>query len=428
MKAIAVIPGTPMSAHLADLPMPTVDEVPGGRGVLVQILRVGVDGTDREINAAEYGTAPPGQKVLVLGHESFGRVVEVGPNVTELAPGDYVVPMVRRPGTSIYDQIGLQDMTTDDRYFERGISELHGYLTEYIVDSADYIVKLPASLRNVGVLLEPLTVVEKGIAQAFEIQRRLRVWRPKRAAVIGSGTVGLLGALALRLRGIDVTAYALSRKPNTNAALMEAIGVHYRSVMDTSISDGAARDGGYDLILEASGYSPAAFESMRALAKNGVLVLLSVTGGKRTTEVPTDRINLDFVLGNRVMVGSVNASRADFERGVEDLLHAEAAYPGWLPQFITHPVKGLERYAQILETLERGQGVIKIVCDVRAEMPATTEAREGEEPNVDPVAAPAGAVDSRRFAEEMKLVLDVVRGSHLYALFQGPSATTMARG
>src|SRR5881628_1194520 len=269
MKAIAVFPGRPGSVHLAELPKPAVTDIPGGRGVLVRILRVGVDGTDKEINAAEYGEAPEGSPFLVLGHESFGVVEEVGARVTELMPGDYVVATVRRPGMSIYDRIGTSDMTTDDVYFERGISRRHGFLTEHYVEDPEFLVKMPQGLREVGVLLEPTTVVEKGIAQAFEIQRRLRVWRPKKAAVIGAGTVGLLGALALRLRGIDVTAYALSRKPNTNAALMEAIGVHYRSVMDISISDGAARDGGYDLILEASGYSPAAFESMRALAKNG---------------------------------------------------------------------------------------------------------------------------------------------------------------
>src|SRR2546422_7857703 len=112
MKAIAVFPGKPDSVHLADLPKPSVDDVPAGRGVLVRVLRVGVDGTDKEINAAEYGAAPDGFNFLVVGHESFGQVEEVGPKVTELAPGDYVVAMVRRPGFSIYDQIGLQDMTT----------------------------------------------------------------------------------------------------------------------------------------------------------------------------------------------------------------------------------------------------------------------------------------------------------------------------
>src|SRR6185295_18640191 len=188
-------------------------EIPEGRGVLVKVLRVGVDGTDKEINAAEYGAAPPGYDFLVTGHEGFGRVEAVGPNVTELAPGDYVVATVRRPGSSIYDRIGTSDMTTDDVYYERGINLLHGYLTEYYVDDPEYIVRVPAGLRNVGVLLEPTTVVEKGIAQAYEIQRRLRVWRPHKVAVMGAGTIGLLAALALRLQGIEVTTFGLKPAP-----------------------------------------------------------------------------------------------------------------------------------------------------------------------------------------------------------------------
>ena len=74
MKAIAVFPGRPDSVHLAQLPKPRVSDIPGGRGVLVKVLRVGVDGTDKEINAAEYGAAPEGYDFLVTGHESFGRV------------------------------------------------------------------------------------------------------------------------------------------------------------------------------------------------------------------------------------------------------------------------------------------------------------------------------------------------------------------
>ena len=180
MKAIAVRPGMAGGVYLAELDRPTLDEIPNGRGVLVKVLRVGVDGTDKEINAAEYGAAPPGYDFLVLGHESFGRVEAVGSNVSELQPGDYVVATVRRPGTSIYDRIGTNDMTTDDVYYERGINLRHGYLTEYYVDDAEFIVKVPEGLKEVGVLLEPTTVVEKGITQAYEIQRRMRVWKPAR--------------------------------------------------------------------------------------------------------------------------------------------------------------------------------------------------------------------------------------------------------
>ncbi len=212
MKTIAVIPGNSNSVHLVDLLRPSLDDISDGRGVLVKVLRVGVDSTDREINAAEYGAAPAGYDFLVIGHESFGQVEAVGPNVTELCPDDYVVATVRRPGASIYDRIGTYDMTTDDTYYERGIDLRHGYLTEYDVDDPEYIVKVPQGLKDVAVLLEPHTVVEKGIAHAYEIHRRLRVWRPRRAAVMGAGTVGLLATLVLRLRGLEITTFALSRK------------------------------------------------------------------------------------------------------------------------------------------------------------------------------------------------------------------------
>ena len=364
MKAVAVYPGQPNSMHLREVPRPSIGDIPDGRGVLVKVLKVGVDGTDKEINAAEYGAAPPGDDFLITGHESFGRVEAVGPNVTELVPGDYVVATVRRPGSSIYDRIGTYDMTTDDMYYERGINLRHGYLSEYYVDDAEYIVKIPPGLKQVAVLLEPTTVVEKGIAQAYEIQRRLRVWRPKRGAVMGAGTIGLLAALALRLRGLQVTVFGRTRAPYLNSDLVEALGAQYESTAVTAIPEGAVKYGPFDLIFEATGASSVVFESMLALGKNGVLVLSSVTGGDHKVEVPADRINLEFVLGNKVMVGTVNANREYFELGVKDMAHAESMYPGWLERLLTHPVKGLEEYRLLLETLATAKGAIKVYCEV----------------------------------------------------------------
>ncbi|HET6795984.1 MAG TPA: glucose 1-dehydrogenase [Gemmatimonadales bacterium] len=365
MKAVAVFPGQPNTMHLREVPRPTIADIPSGRGVLVKVLRVGVDGTDKEINAAEYGAAPPGFDYLITGHESFGRVVEVGPNVSELAAGDYVVATVRRPGSSIYDQIGTYDMTTDDMYYERGINLRHGYLSEYYVDDPEYIVKVPPGLKDVGVLLEPTTVVEKGIAQAYEIQRRLRVWHPRKAAVMGAGTIGLLAALVLRLRGLDVTVFGRTARPYLNSDLLEVLGARYESTVTSPIlGESCRRNGPFDLIFEATGASSVVFESMRALAKNGVLVLSSVTGGDKMVEVPADRINLEFVLGNKVMVGTVNANREYFELGVKDMTHAESQYPGWLARLLTHPVKGLENWKLLIETLTAARGAIKVYCEV----------------------------------------------------------------
>jgi threonine dehydrogenase-like Zn-dependent dehydrogenase len=366
MKAIAVHPGKANSIHLADLPKPHVDDIPGGRGVLVRLLRCGVDGTDKEINAAEYGQAPEGYDFLVTGHENFGQVVEVGPNVTEFMLGDYVVATVRRPGSSIYDQIGTYDMTTDDVYFERGINLRHGYLTEYYVDDPQFIVKVPRELGDVAVIAEPLSVAEKGIIQAYEIQRRLRVWQPRRAAVLGAGTIGLLATLILRLRGLEVTTFGRTPKPYRNSDLVEALGAQYISTSDLSVRDAAGSYGPFDIIFEATGFSPLVFEAMEALGKNGVLVLASVTGGNRTVEVPADKINLDFVLGNKVMVGTVNGNREYFEAAVRDLAMAEAQFSGWTSRLLTHPIRGLDRYEEMIETLTHARDAIKVYVEIAA--------------------------------------------------------------
>lgn len=366
MKAVAVKPGVPDSVHLVEMPKPSVEEVPNGRGALVKVLRVGVDGTDKEINNAEYGAAPEGEDFLVIGHEGFGVVEAVGPAVNELKPGDYVVATVRRPGGSIYDLIGTNDMTTDDQYFERGINLRHGFLSEYYVEDAEFVVKIPRGLKSVGVLLEPMTVVQKGITQAFEIQRRLRVWRPRRAAVLGAGTIGLLATLVLRLKGIEVVTFGRSPRPYLNSDLIEELGAQYVSTEDIAVHDFAAKNGAFDLIFEATGFSPIAFDAMQSLEKNGVLVLSSVTGGDRKAEVPADKINLDFVLGNRVMVGTVNANREYFESGAKDMAAAVLEYGDWLERLLTHPVDGLENYEQLFNALTNGKGVIKAFCEVAA--------------------------------------------------------------
>jgi threonine dehydrogenase-like Zn-dependent dehydrogenase len=365
MKAIAVIPGKPNSIHIREVPKPTLNDIPDGRGVLVKVLQVGLDGTDRKIIASGYGSAPSGDDFLILGHESIGQVEAVGPNVTELKPGAYVVATVRRPGSSLYDRLGMYDMTTDETYFERGINLLHGFLTEYYVDEPEYLVEVPEPLKHIGLLIEATSINVKAIAQAYEIQRRLRLWQPRSAAVLGTGPIGLLITLLLRLRGIRVVATGLSHPASLNAQLVEAIGARYINAQDLTLKKISEKQGPFDLILEATGYSPLVFEAMEVLAKNGVLVMLSITGGNLTPEVPTDRIVLDFVLGNKVAVGSVNSNREHFEMGVKELSLAELKYPGWLSQMLTHPVRGLENYEEMTGLLQQAKEAIKVFCEVK---------------------------------------------------------------
>lgn len=81
-------------------------------------------------------------------------------------------------------------------------------------------------------------------------------------------------------------------------------------------------------------------------------------------EVPADKINLDFVLGNKVLVGTVNANREYFESGAKDMAAAVLEYGDWLSRLLTHPVAGLENYKELFDNLTNGKDVIKVYCEV----------------------------------------------------------------
>lgn len=364
MKAVAVTPGKPNSVHLQEVPKPTVDAIPGGNGVLVRVLKVGVDATDREINDALYGNAPPGDNFLILGHESFGIVEEVGPNVTNLKPGDFVTATVRRPGGSIYDLIGTNDMTSEETYYERGINLLHGFLTEYFVEDQEFVVRVPQGLSHLHVLMEPMSCAAKAVHQAFEAQRRMKVWRPKLAYVLGSGQIGLLTTLILRLQGMQVCTIARGLAPNLKAEIVSGFEARYVSTKELPLEALVAETGRPDLIVDATGNSQLAFDAMQYVGHNGVVVWTSITGGTRTITIPSDKINIQWVLGNKLLLGSVNANRTHFEMGIRDLALGEMMFPGVLEKILTSPVDGLENYAEMMRLLVEDDAALKVYVNV----------------------------------------------------------------
>lgn len=367
MKAIAVTPGQPNSVHLRDIPVPRVDDVPNGRGVLVRTLKVGVDATDREINEALYGNAPVGSDYLVIGHESFGIVEAVGENVRGVKPGDYVTATVRRPGGSIYDLIGTNDMTSEETYYERGINLRHGFLTEYYVDDMEYIVRVPQGLKHLHVLMEPMSCAAKAVHQAYEAQRRLKVWRPTRAWVMGSGQIGLLATLILRLRGMEVFTISRSEPPHLRGEIVESLEATYVSTRQTPLNQLVEQQGKPDLIIEATGSSRLAFESMSHVGHNGVVVWASITGGSTKVEIPADKINLEWVLGNKLLLGTVNANRTHFEMGISDLALGEMMFPGVMERILTNPVDGLDGYQEMIRLLVEDKDALKVFVNVADE-------------------------------------------------------------
>jgi len=330
MKAIVVKPGVKDSIHMRDMPDPKLKS----DQVAVKMIRAGLCGTDAEISHGLYGQAPEGDEYLILGHENFGVVEEVGKQVKGFKAGDLVVSTVRRPCKCYTCKAGMNDMCHDGCYQERGIVGRHGFMAEYYTESPQWLNKIPKDVAEIGVLLEPLSIVEKGIDHAFLLQQRLE-WKPKTALVLGGGPIGLLAASVLRARGLET--HVVGREPETDnrAQLAKKMGAKYHSVANQTLFDVKKEMPPIDIAIEATGVASVAFDGMQILGSNGVLCLLSITGGSKTADQPIEKINQQLVLGNQVVFGSVNANARHFAMGVKDFSTIERKWPGVLKQLIT---------------------------------------------------------------------------------------------
>jgi threonine dehydrogenase-like Zn-dependent dehydrogenase len=316
--------------------------------IKLQVLQVGICGTDREECAGGRADAPPGASDLVLGHEMLGRVVETGSSVAAVRPGDYAIFTVRRGcGHCLPCAQNRSDMCASGDYTERGIRAADGYETELVVDKEQYLVRVPPEMAGYAVLTEPMSVAEKAIAEAAQIQvARLPsagpsadsdAWlRGKRALVAGLGPIGLLAAFALRLRGVEVVGLDVVDQTSVRPKLLERIGGRYvdgRQVQTDSLDD---QLGQVDLIFEATGVASLEFELIDALGINGIYVVTGIPGGDRPVNVDGAALIRQLVLDNQVVVGSVNANRGHFEMAVADLAKAEATWGDAIRQVITH--------------------------------------------------------------------------------------------
>lgn len=241
-------------------------------------------------------------------------------------------------------------------YTERGIKGAHGYMGEYYNEKPDFMVKIPPALRPFAVLLEPLSIVEKATYQAWKIQERM-LWQPKRAVILGAGSIGILAAILLRLRELEVRVYAKTPVDSVQADVLRQLGATYESVDDHPVTGLKDELGQIDFILEATGNSTVAFEAFAEIGINGVVCLAGVSGGNSRVQIPADVINLQMVLGNRLAFGTVNANRRYFEMGVQHFQQAEARWPGIFERLLTRRVpfddfkSALDRRPEDIKTL-----------------------------------------------------------------------------
>ena len=343
MRAITVEPGRAGSARLEEIPEPD----PREGSVLVEAVAVGVCGTDVEIAEGKYGWAPEGATRLVLGHESLGRVLDPGTS-SVLAAGDLVVGIVRRPDPVPCPNcaVGEWDMCRNGRYTERGIKQIHGFMSERWRIEPEYAMKVDGSLGLLGVLLEPATVVAKAWEQVAAVGQRA-FWEPRTVLVTGAGPIGLLAALLGTQRGLDV--HVLDRvETGAKPDLVRALGATYHA--------GSAADVGFqpDIVIECTGVGAVIGDAAKVVSAGGVVCLTGVGSGGRVSALPVADAAAEVVLRNNVVVGSVNANKRHWYKAGQALARADRA---WLARLVSRR----ERPEDFARALKREPEDIKVV-------------------------------------------------------------------
>jgi glucose 1-dehydrogenase len=338
LRAITVVPGKSGSARLEEVPEPN----PSEGAVLVRALALGVCATDREIVSGQYGTAPPDEARLILGHESLG-MIEAAPPESGLQPGDVVVGIVRRPDPvpCVACAAGEWDMCRNGRYSERGITGRHGYGSEWFRVEPDFVLKIDPALQQLGVLLEPASILAKAWEHIARIGHRAREWRPRTLLVTGAGPIGLLAAMMGSQRGLDVHVFDHHRG-GVKPALVRDLGGTYH---DATVADALDRLAP-DIIIECTGVPSVIRDVLGRTAAVGIVCLTGVSSAGHALDVDVGQLNRTMVLNNQVVFGTVNANRRHYALAADALVHADRK---WLGRLITRRVP-LERWSEALES------------------------------------------------------------------------------
>jgi threonine dehydrogenase-like Zn-dependent dehydrogenase len=318
---------------------------PGEGSVLVRTLLVGVCGTDLHLVGGTHSTSTSTSAAprLVLGHEAVGQVVEAPPT-SGFAPGQLVTGIVRRPCAECAACArGDWDFCTSGAYTERGIKGADGFGRNRWRSEPAYLVPVPDRLGELGVLVEPMSVVCKALETAFYLARR-GPSTPRRLLVTGAGPIGLLAAAAGCDAGLDVTVLDRMRtgvKPD----LVTTLGAAYTDDLGT-LADGPR----FDFAFECSGAAELIGPATALLGQAGVMMLIA-GGAADPGSVPPMLLR-----ANAALVGTVNAGRRHYAQAVETLLRVDHS---WLCRLLTRRVP----LATWPDALDRDDDDVKVVVE-----------------------------------------------------------------
>lgn len=256
---------------------------PGPGEVLVKVTDVGICGSD--IHWYQHGRMGDRavEEPLVLGHESAGRVVEVGDAVADRGVGDRVAIEPGVPcGECAYCRQGMYNLCPDVEFMATPGTD--GAFREYVTWPADYVYELPEGVStHEGALCEPISVGTHAV-------RRADIGVGDAVLVMGAGPIGLLAADAARAAGatdvavVDIVESKLNRALDRGADL--AINSREADVGERVRGEFGA---GVDAVIEATGSPPAIETAIEAPRPDGTVVLVGLAPD---AEIPVDTFEL----------------------------------------------------------------------------------------------------------------------------------------
>jgi len=363
MKAVALHKNS-TAVKLIDVAKPE----PMAGEVLVKTVRCGVCGTDREIIRRGIADVPPGEDFLILGHECLGRVESIGPETeTALKPGDLVTVQVRRGCKQCNACVKKHvDYCYTGNYTERGIHKVHGFFSEYFVDKPEYLIPVDDLIEDVGVLAEPMSISAKAYEVVGRLMKRVCFGGScsgrdgnEKALVAGHGPIGVLSALLLMVENYDVSVLGRRQEGDFQREFIESFGAKYLDITKDEDRKYVEEHDRFFLIVEAAGRAELVFRLPELLGRNGILVLTGVPRGPKEICFDGNGFMANLVRYNQTVTGTVNASRENFEVGLDYL----AAFKSKFPKAAGNIITGRYTLDNWQEAFEKKNDEIKAVIE-----------------------------------------------------------------
>ncbi len=330
--------------ELVDRPEPQC----GPADVKIRVLRAGLCGTDLHLQDWDDWAAATVQPPLIIGHEFYGEVVEIGEDVEHVSVGD------RASGEGHIVCGVCRNCRAGRRHLCIGTQGIgvnrDGAFADYVVIPASNVWVQPRDLdADLGAVFDPL-----GNATHTALQ-----WPMvgEDVVITGAGPIGVMAAAIARHAGARYV--VVSDTSDYRLRLAEAAGADLTvNVTRESLADAQRHLGmreGFDIALEMSGAAPAVSDLITNMNHGGRIALLGL---------PHEAYDLDWgkvITHMLTLKGIYGREMFDTWYAMSQMIATSERFRTAVTQVITHRFRA-EQWEEAFETARSGQ-CGKVVLD-----------------------------------------------------------------